>query len=239
MHCTSTWGSVSTLFILRKCLEEPDSCTSENYQGSIEECPLWSRKPGILFCVCVTKSSIWKDWISGPSMAACGEVVSNLGKNELISPPTVIPALMFSQGFPFVRLLTCLGISKMCGHCFYLGMRKSGIWVASGHEEIAEGWTGSYEMLWGLGSAKHCPLQLQSHPEKICCWEARSKGPQWESGRSSGAGPDDHGMWQTFWGEWKAPTTFLPYSSWNSISWNGYCIYGLFLVLFFWQWYNK
>ena len=60
-------------------------------------------------------------------------------KNELISPPTVIPALMFSQGFPFVRLLTCLGISKMCGHCFYLGMRKSGIWVASGHEEIAEG----------------------------------------------------------------------------------------------------
>lgn len=42
MHCTSTWGSVSTSFIIRKCLEEPDSCSSEseNYPGSIEECPL-------------------------------------------------------------------------------------------------------------------------------------------------------------------------------------------------------
>ena len=51
MHCTSTWGSVSTSFIIRKCLEEPDSCGSgsENYPGSIEECPLWSGKPGILF----------------------------------------------------------------------------------------------------------------------------------------------------------------------------------------------
>lgn len=170
------------------------------------------------FCfVCVLQNLQFEDWISGPSMAACGEVVSNLGKNELISPPTVIPALVFFQGFPFVRLLTCLGISKMCGHCFYLEMRKSGIWVASRHEEIAEGWTGSCEMLWGLGSAERCPLQLQSHPEKICRWEARSKGPQWESGRGSGAGPHDHGMWQTFWGEWKAPTVFLPYSSWNSI----------------------
>lgn len=70
-----------------------------------------------------------KRLISGLSMAACGEVVSNLGKNELIFPTVISALCVFSKVFHLSDFESPPGYLRCVITVFGLKpQRKSGIW---------------------------------------------------------------------------------------------------------------